>query len=187
MSSLNHSIKGAVLVDYRSNPIALPPTFLTTPPATKPTYQSINFGQHDLPEFKTCPAFTIDNVLSSDECKELIRLAESSVYREDESESPWRPAMVAFGAGWEVSMKDYRNSDRIIWDRQEVADRILARCLLAAGVSEIISTKEDFNKGNGHWKLHSLNERLRFLKYTEGQFFKRKGAQTALKRHLPLY
>jgi hypothetical protein len=165
-------VEGAVLVDYSFNTVDIPPSFLTTTPPSKPTSRPIDFAANDLPEFEDCIALVVDNVLSAGECTELIRLAESSVPLKDESSSPWRPAMIAIGDGWEIPAPGYRVSDRIIWDQQQVADRILNRCLLADGARETLEKNIPGRNGDW-WKLHSLNERMRFLKYTKGQFFKR--------------
>lgn len=163
--------EGAVRVDYTSNPIDIPPGFLTNPPSATLTPKLIAFAEHGLPEYKDYVALTIDNVLSAEECEELLRLAEASVPRKDESESPWRPALVHIGDGWEVASPGYREGDRIIWDTPQIADRIWTRCLVADGVREIISKTEVGY--DGQWKMHSLNERLRFLKYREDQWFSR--------------
>lgn len=63
-------------------------------------------------------------------------------------------------------------SDRIIWDSREIADRIWERCLLADGVRDVMA--KPIVERRGHWKLHGLNDRLRFLKYTENQYFRGK-------------
>lgn len=174
---------------YTSNPVDIPSSFLKTPPIAPITYKHIDFGNSPLPEYTNCFAIVIDNVLAPWECDQLLKLAEQSVPLAKESDSAWRPALVNVGVGVEMPITDYRNSDRIIWDQQAVADRIWQRCLQArqsedegegegsSGGSESVEamlskTPEDGGE-NGDWKFERLNERMRFLKYTKGQFFKR--------------
>lgn len=53
-----------------------------------------------------------------------------------EGKTPWGPALVNVGMGYEVLTPSYRNSSRIIWDQQEVVDRLWARCCLAPGLQK---------------------------------------------------
>ncbi|KAL2203692.1 hypothetical protein CC79DRAFT_1399986 [Sarocladium strictum] len=170
MSSL---LKGAVQAVYSSNLIPIPPEFLAKPPDQTPASRPLRFAEHGFTEYDGKVAFVIDNVLSHPECKQLIQLAEESVPRPD-SEASWKPAMVALGkTGWEVPAPGYRESDRIIWDEQKIADRIFARCLLAKGVRvQLQSTPPVNGYRHGRWDLVELNKRLRFYKYSKNQFFK---------------
>ncbi|OAR01887.1 hypothetical protein LLEC1_08061, partial [Akanthomyces lecanii] len=92
--------------------------------------------------------------------------------------------LVNMGGGYEAAVTDYRNSDRIIWDSQTVVDRVWERCLQARGggegesMGQMLSRPPEGRKARkrskscgGEWKFERLNERMRFLKYTEGQFF----------------
>ncbi|KAI6354531.1 hypothetical protein MCOR25_008558 [Pyricularia grisea] len=49
---------------------------------------------------------------------------------------PWRPACVSVGPNLEVLDRDYRRGDRIVWDEQELTDRLWARCAQAPGLLE---------------------------------------------------
>lgn len=166
-----------VKVDYTSNPIDIPSDFLTSPPAAPITRRPVPFVAGGLPEHANKIAVVLDNVLSPDECTRLLALTESSVPRKD-GEPAWQPARVAVAPGWEALSPGYRESDRIIWDQQDVVDRIWDRCLLSEGLKELIATVPWEPKygetGTGQWELRRLNERMRFLKYSPGQFFKRK-------------
>lgn len=164
---------------YTSNDIKVPDLFLTQPPEHKPTVHPVPFAAQNLPEYEPLVAFTIDNVLSKDECRQLIQLAEDSVPMEDGKPSPWVEAKIGMGFGnLESYAPNYRKSDRIIWDQQVVADRILDRCMLAEGVREKLAVVDGpspgLKKQEGMWELRRLNERLRFLRYSPDQFFKRK-------------
>ncbi|KAK3327395.1 hypothetical protein B0T19DRAFT_441388 [Cercophora scortea] len=185
-----------VQTTYTSNPIPLPPTFLTTDPPdlTQPTtLTQIDFSSTPVPEYTGLYAVVLDNVLSPSECQTLLSLAEASVPlpmgtppgdSASLSSSAWAPAMVNVGMGYEVLTPSYRNSDRIIWDRQEVVDRIWARCLRAPGLGERLSVIEGeaaitgpemWGRRGGRgkrWEFRRVNQRMRFLRYGPGQFFR---------------
>ncbi|KAL2258213.1 hypothetical protein VTK26DRAFT_8573 [Humicola hyalothermophila] len=185
----------AVQTNYSSNPVTIPPSFLRIVPSSSArlpllsqseeqqqmpiTYAPIDFAKSQLPEYDGMYAAVLDNVLSQEECDELIRLAESSV-PVGEGEDPWAPAMVNVGEGREMLMPNYRNGERIIWDCQEVADRIWERCLQVRELRELFGEVggEDRNifntvgRRDGTWKFLRVNDRLRFLRYGKGGFFK---------------
>ena len=96
-------------------------------------------------------AFILDNVLTEAECLELIKTTEDQGYEE---------ALVNVGFGQQKLLTDFRNSKRCIIDSVEHAERIWDRI-------------KDYVPDN--WKnkpVVGLNERLRFLKYYPGQYFK---------------
>jgi hypothetical protein len=132
----------------------------------------------------------LDNVLSQEECDQLIRLAELSAGghrgNDDVENNGWKPAMVNVGSNYEVLAPDYRNSDRIIWDNAEVTRRLFQRVLQAPGMKEYLLRLDGkkyepvvgiaaVNEGK-RWVStpQGLNERMRFLKYGARQFFRRK-------------
>ncbi|KAI0472806.1 hypothetical protein GGR56DRAFT_652027 [Xylariaceae sp. FL0804] len=164
-------------VVYRSNQVELPAGYLTSdPPDARPITQSqIDFANTVLPEYRACYAVVLDNVLSPSECAELIRLAESSSVVGDgedkDKASAWRPALVNIGAGYEAAYPDYRRSGRIIWDSQEVADRLWARLATVPEVRDRLATVGGGN-GDGGWEFYRVNKRLRFLRYSPGEFFR---------------
>ncbi|KAK3685893.1 oxidoreductase domain-containing protein [Podospora appendiculata] len=177
---------------YKSNPIPLPPSFLTTDPPDlhqPTTYTQIDFSRTAVPEYAGLYAAVLDNVLSPSECQTLLSLAEASVPLPNAaaggaSESAWAPAMVNVGMGFEVLTPSYRNSDRIIWDQQEVVDRIWARCLRAPGLGKrlavvegepAITGPENWGRRGGRgtrWEFRRVNQRMRFLRYGKGQYFR---------------
>lgn len=187
-----------IFVEYISNDVAIPADFLSLTaapplPDTKPiTLTPIVWAETALPEYEGRYAVVLDNVLSPAECRQLIELAETSVDMTRVAEgvrNPWKPAMVAAGAGYEVLDSKYRNSDRIVWDRQEVVDRLWARCLqgevgetlrakLAVldnddNVVGVIRKGKSWTTQNSRWEMRGLNRRMRFLRYGPGQFFRR--------------
>lgn len=161
---------------YVSKDIPIPDTFLTGPSEMPVTLAHVPFATSEVPEYKGLLAVVLDNVLSPDECQQLLKLAEESVpLGEEDGASPWRPALVSTGFGMEVAITDYRNSDRLIWDQQTVVDRVWDRCAQVEGLKELLSEPpEDRPKSMGRWVFERVNERMRFLKYTSGQFFKGK-------------
>ncbi|TGJ81492.1 hypothetical protein E0Z10_g7278 [Xylaria hypoxylon] len=164
---------------YRSNDVAIPDDFLRSDPAdVQPiTHDLIDFKTSALPEYEGCYAVVLDNVLSPSECTQLLQLAESSVMDEDKNDgSPWRPALVNVGDGLEVEVPHYRKSDRIIWDNQEIVDRLWTRMAAVPEIQEKLSTlpgiSVDTVVQSVKHEFYRVNKRLRFLKYTAGQFFK---------------
>lgn len=161
-----------VQTSYTSLPIDIPASFLTSAPEKPISMSRIDFASSKIPEFAKHKAAVISNVLSRDECAELQRLVELTVVPE-EDKGAWRPAMINVGNNMEVMDTKYRNSDRIVWDQQEVIDRIWARCLMAEGLGELVSTTpEDILVHDGKWAFAGTNPRMRFLRYSKGQFFK---------------
>ena len=161
-----------IQTSYTSNDIEIPDSFLTGPPVKDPIAKPIDWASTDIPQNNGRVAFVVDNVLSPEECKQLLSLAEASVPVQGQ-DSPWKPALIAVSAGVEAQAPGYRESDRIIWDHQVVADRIGERIMQAQGVREQLASFPE-PAGEGVWKFRRVNERMRFLKYTAGQFFKRK-------------
>lgn len=164
---------------YRSNNIPIPDDFLRSHAAdAQPiTYSPIDFGNTVLPEYSGCYAVILDHVLSPSECAQLLQLAEDSVMDEDKEDgSSWRPALVNVGGGYEVEIPHYRKSDRIIWDNQEIVDRLWARMAALPEIQEKLSTlpgvAAEISVQDSKYEFYRVNKRLRFLKYTPGQFFK---------------
>lgn len=179
-----------VRTNYTSRPVSIPDNFLA--PLADPssiTVSQIDFANTELPEYKGHYAVVLDNVLSPQECKELIHLVEKSAgaHGDDETveNNGWKPAMVNAGSNKEFLALDYRNSDRIIWDNEVIMQRLWARIVEAEGMKEHHSVLE----GNRYLYVMGMlavqrgdrwvfsrkgpNERMRFLKYGAGQFFRR--------------
>ena len=176
-------------VTYSSKEVPIPEGFLTRDPddAQPITIKPVEWTKVGLPQNEGRYAVVLDNVLSPSECETLLHLVEQSVPDSQRGKSGdrfWRPAMVNAGAGYEVLQTDYRNSDRIIWDCQEVVDRLWERCARAPGVKERLCVLQDDLKVVGYprrrlgkkvdqrWEFRRLNKRMRFLKYGPGQFFR---------------
>lgn len=172
-----------IKTSYVSNDVLIPDDFLTTTPAdAQPlTVEQIDFSTTVLPEYAGCYAVVLDNVISPSECETLIQLAEASVpVLERGEQDAWQPALVNIGGGFEILQPDYRNSDRIIWDKQPVVDRLWERCLAAPGLKDKLDVVEEdivvLGPSRGgrvqRWGFRRLNDRMRFLRYGSGQFFR---------------
>ncbi|CAG8948841.1 hypothetical protein HYFRA_00001964 [Hymenoscyphus fraxineus] len=195
-----------VVVNYTSLPVEIPSNFLAPLPNPLNTLhvQEIEFGSKrdpgniprdesidliyaNIPENSDRYAVIIDNVLTEQECKQLIHMAELSagVHGDEMVEgNGWKPAMVNGGYNREYLALDYRNSDRIVWDNKVVMDRIWERVMQHPRMKERFSSMLGFGteiepSGRGYgetkdvqWLLAGPNERMRFLKYGKGQFFK---------------
>ncbi|KAM0523849.1 hypothetical protein ACHAPE_001101 [Trichoderma viride] len=170
------SSSGFLRVDYKSNHVDIPDTFLTGPASEPVTITPVPFKESGLPEYTKCKAWTLDNVLSREECRELIAYAEASAVLEKPGDSPWKPALVSVAPGLEAAAPNYRNSDRIVWDTQLLVDRLWDRCAQAKGLQELVAAApcpRPNRTSQGTWKFAGLNERMRFLKYGPGMFFRR--------------
>ena len=101
-------------------------------------------------------ALIVDNFLSKSECEHLIKITEAIGYEE---------ALVNVGNGAQRSMRDVRNSDRCMIDDERVAAMFYQKS------QQYIP--ETFNgMNNKHWIKAGINERLRFLRYQKGGYFK---------------
>ncbi|KAG8925075.1 hypothetical protein FRC00_004370 [Tulasnella sp. 408] len=129
-------------------------------------------------------AFIIDNALTPEDCQKLLKAAEDT--------APWSVAAVHGGPGDKhgVVMEDYRKSSRILLDDFDLADFILSKLkphMPEEAVDAPTSKYWQFSEDDSDWEdeddskkdknkanrvqLTRLNERLRYLKYVEGDFF----------------
>jgi len=93
--------------------------------------------------------FTVAGVLSSDECTELVALAECHGFE---------IATVNTSHGAEVD-RDFRNNDRVILDDQALANQLWAR--ISSVVPALLAGRQ----------ARGVNERFRFYRYLPGQKF----------------
>jgi hypothetical protein len=149
----------------------LPASFLESP-AKDISASKIDFATSTLPEYQHLYAVVIDGALSRTECEELLKAAEAT------SNGTWERAMVNVGMGQQRMITDMRNCGRIIWDSKDVVDRIWSRLADVAEVQEILrlaKVPRIFGNGpakrNEVWTFTRPNERMRFLKYTGGEYF----------------
>jgi len=145
--------------------------FFSTPPAAPLTVNHIDWRSTAIPEYNGRLACTIDGVLTPSECEKLLKLAEASV----QADEPWQPALIGLTPGTQiVSRPGYRESDRIIWCDQAVTNKIWARCMSVDGLEALFATvPQQYGKvRQGEWRFERPNERMSFLRYGPGQYFK---------------
>ncbi|KXL46739.1 hypothetical protein M433DRAFT_153456 [Acidomyces richmondensis BFW] len=149
-----------------------PEGFLSQP-APKIIANRIDFKREGVDRYEGHYAVILDNVLTQLECDELLSAAEAS------TAAGWERAMINIGGGQQRLMTESRNCGRIIWDSSEVISKIWKRIEHVPEVREINRIKNAPNiLGNGPttrgetWKFTRPNERMRFLKYVGGEYFR---------------
>jgi hypothetical protein len=174
---IKNFIKNAATMPFTNErpALELPKGFLERP-APNIKVEKIDFAKSTIPEYDDCWAVILDNVMTPQECKALVSAAEAT------TDGKWERAMVNIGGGRQAMYEDTRKCGRIIWDSKDIVAKIWAR--IEPTVPEL-QYLENWPKvtGNGPfkrkevWKMTRLNERMRFLKYTSGEFFRRKFLQ----------
>jgi hypothetical protein len=96
-------------------------------------------------------AFTLENVLTAEECKQLIDGSEQSGYT---------LAMINIGPNEAILVPHYRKGLRFMTDDKQFVSKLWSR---------ICDQIPDTFKSH---KVCGLNERLRFLRYDSGDYFK---------------
>lgn len=156
-----------------STPFNLPANFLSSPGPEKVVH-TVNFKEVGLPEYDGLYAVVIDNCLTKEECNEIVRAAEATT-----KGKLWEQALINVGNGEQKLMTDVRDCGRIIWDDRDLVAKIWSRvkdCVLPD--IEYVKNKPKVT-GFGPMKrgqvlqMTRLNERMRFLKYEPGQYFRR--------------
>ncbi|KAB8078370.1 hypothetical protein BDV29DRAFT_152899 [Aspergillus leporis] len=151
------------------------------PPQAPPGVEchQIDFAASDpqLPEYKNLFAAVIENLLTQKECNELIRLAEATTCNPGSTAPVWERAMINIGNGKQALATDTRNCGRIIYDAPELAEKLLNRLIpflrdLKIDELENRPLVTGLAGRNKTYRLTRLNERLRFLKYEGGEYFK---------------
>ncbi|KAJ5890721.1 uncharacterized protein N7473_006949 [Penicillium subrubescens] len=172
----------------------IPPSFLQNLPPNA-TIHPLDFTQTTppIPAYKNHFAAVIDNFLTPTECTQLLQLAGESAHPPTTTttttatnnlstssllEPTWQRALVNAGSGTQV-LSSTRKSSRYILDSPEIASRLLARLtpfLSSFGLTRI--EKQPLITGLGPAKrgevfvLAGLNERMRFLRYDGGDYFR---------------
>lgn len=151
---------------------SLPADFLSGP---APGLQKIDIDwkKTDLPEYEGLYATMLDGVFTKEECDQLVRAAEAT------TDGKWEQAMINIGNGEQMLITDTRDCGRIIWDDQDIVAKIWARCKDHMGEIERLHQMPKVTgwgpyKRKETWRLTRPNERMRFLKYGKGQYFRRK-------------
>lgn len=148
-----------------------PPTSESPDSPAPIVFTSIDFPAYGLPEYAHRTAFVIDNLFTPADCQRLLEAAESK--------SEWVPAKLNGGGNLEYSDTSYRNSGRIMHDDEPLAEWIFEKLRPYLGGIEFIADAKRHNhlrapsaQTTEGAQLLRLNERLRFLRYGPGEFFK---------------
>lgn len=143
------------------------------PPNAK--LQVIDFATSNpaLPEYNGRLAAVIDDILTHEECSELLRRVEAST---PSTTATWERALVNVGNGKQALATDVRNCGRIILDDHDLAARLLNRLFpfLQTLQLDTIADRPLITglAGRGKtYRLTRINERLRFLRYQGGEYF----------------
>lgn len=126
-----------------------------------------------LPAYNRRLAAVIDDILTHEECSELLRRVEAST---GTTPATWERAMVNTGNGKQALAIDVRNCGRVILDDKDLASRLLDRLFPFLQTLELDTLRDrpliTGLAGRGKtYRLTRLNERLRFLRYQGGEFF----------------
>ncbi|KAJ6084292.1 hypothetical protein N7486_011092 [Penicillium sp. IBT 16267x] len=159
----------------------VPDDFLRGPPQNA-TVHHIDFTKTTpaILAFRSDFAAVIDNFMTESECSELLQLAEKSTSPGSQTNAPvWERAMINAGGGKEVLSVDSRKSGRIIFDSPDIAQRIFDRLkpfmrdfdLVKIHNRPPITGLGPARRGETY-HLPRLNERLRFLRYEGGDYFR---------------
>ncbi|KAJ7466697.1 hypothetical protein B0H11DRAFT_2047361 [Mycena galericulata] len=127
----------------------------------------IDFNAAGLPEYSGYYAIVLDSLFSEAEL--------SATLKEVEHFSPWQIAQVNASSTEAYTLPDYRNGQRIIYDSFELSAELFEKIRpQLSGIEEI--EEEAYIPGVGpgvqKWRMVRLNERLRFLRYPPGGFFR---------------
>ncbi|KAG8529537.1 uncharacterized protein KY384_006174 [Bacidia gigantensis] len=131
----------------------------------------INFKEEaDLPEYDGLYACVLDDVFTAEECTQLTRAAEST------TDGVWEQGTINVGGGRQQKVTDVRNCGRILWDDRNLVAKIWSRC--QDHLPELKELKDQPRIAAGParrketWEMTRLNERMRFLSYVEGNYFR---------------
>ncbi|KAH8700956.1 hypothetical protein BGW36DRAFT_460032 [Talaromyces proteolyticus] len=162
--------------------LTIRPDFLSpqAPPNVTSSIIDFNSTTPRIRAYKRNFAAVIDNFMTEAECNELLALAEKSaaLSSDNKIQTPiWERAMINVGGGKQAMATDVRNCGRIIFDSTELADRLLARLIpfFRRWDMERLENRMAVTGLTGRqntYYLTRLNERLRFLKYVGGEYFR---------------
>ncbi|KAJ7207204.1 hypothetical protein GGX14DRAFT_119507 [Mycena pura] len=125
----------------------------------------VDFEAVGLSVYNGCYAVVFDGLFSEAELSSFLAEAEAS--------SPWDVAKINAGTH-AITDTTYRNGERIIYDSFELSQKIFERIRPHLRDIEEIERTTHVNgvKAVQTWRMVRLNERLRFLRYHKGGFFR---------------
>ncbi|KAJ7053297.1 hypothetical protein C8F01DRAFT_1032167 [Mycena amicta] len=136
---------------------------------SKPNFVSaghVDFEAAGLSEYNGCYAVVLDSLFTEAELSAFLAEAEAS--------APWDVAQVNAGVH-AYTNTSYRNGQRIIYDSMDLSERIFAKIRPHLKDIEEIDQPTYLSgatKAVQKWRMVRLNERLRFLRYPLGGFFR---------------
>lgn len=136
------------------------------------TSKPIDFVKAGLPGYSSLFALTIHDLLTPEECASFLTAASAT------TDNKFEQAMINIGGGRQMLVVEARNCGRIIWDTHVMAKRLLDRIMPHLPKEMVTLDQNARVTGNGPtmrkevWRISRLNERLRFLKYTSGMYFR---------------
>ncbi|KAJ7151231.1 hypothetical protein C8R46DRAFT_1043384 [Mycena filopes] len=127
----------------------------------------IDFAAAGLPEYKACYAIVLDSLFPKPQ--------QTTILAEAEASSPWDVAKVNITASHAITNTSYRRGQRIIYDSFELSEQIFKK--VRPHLKEIEEIEEvvfvDGQRMKQKWRMVRLNERLRFLRYAVGDYFRK--------------
>ena len=157
---------------FTSPPASVLETLRNPSPTTCHTTR-INFAAHGFSEHESAFALLIHDLLTPSETHTLRLAAETA------AQGTWSRALIQNGSQ-QVLASNLRSCDRILWSSPEIASALLAKIL--PHLPEEIVTLQEGEAGHvtsddevwsaATWRLERLNERLRFLRYEAGMYFR---------------
>jgi hypothetical protein len=155
-----------------------PPCHVVPEPPTdgSVSVHKIDYEAYGLKEYAGSIALVIDNIFTPEECLKILSVTGGATI---ESDKHWKIAQVGGEGNEGMVISDYRNGQRIIKDDFDTADWMLKR--LQPYLEDIEELDEEATKqwfrrfgqeGSKRAKLLRINERLRFLRYGVGGFFR---------------
>ena len=117
---------------------------------------SLKFEPLVIPNEPGVFAGVVRHVFSPEECQQIIS--------HSETQGTYEAALVNVGGGQQISALDYRNSSRAIIDDATASLEIWKRIKDVVDLTAV--------GGSEDWRPVGLNERLRYLRYDAGQYFK---------------
>lgn len=166
---------------FTSTEPAIPePPLPTSPGQPAPiAVHKLDFPALGFPEYKNEFALVIDNLFTQADCDKLLNAAEGA--------HEWEIAQVNGVGGFGYTDLSYRNSSRILYDDFGLADWVLEKLRpYLADIEEVDPRRHHLQSKSSRERaqqqsdgpprpvqLSRLNERLRYLKYGPGQYFRR--------------
>ncbi|KAJ7129113.1 hypothetical protein C8R46DRAFT_1016908 [Mycena filopes] len=125
----------------------------------------VNFAAVGLPEYDGCYAIVLDDLFTRPTLSSILDQAQTL---------PWDVAKVNSGTE-AYTVPSYRNGQRIIYDSFELSAQIFDK--IRPHLNAIEEIEEETYLPDGRpavqkWRMVRMNERLRFLRYHIGGFFR---------------